>query len=84
MVKLTKVFKKQLGVKVTKGAEMVVIEIKQELQSLRDRSIGRITGNAFMVSLPGHNFWKHVFQELERSTHNPDPFDTTGSIIIIW
>lgn len=41
-----------------------------------------LLANGFIASTPGHPFWDHLFKELVRRHHLPDPFSATGPMLL--
>ncbi|MFF2847398.1 glycosyltransferase [Streptomyces sp. NPDC058001] len=48
----------------------------------RQRAMGRIVGNAFIASTPGHPFWAHVQRELVGTHLLPNALDASGPFFL--
>ncbi|MGW4412733.1 glycosyltransferase [Nonomuraea sp. NPDC004702] len=48
----------------------------------RQRGLGRIVGNAFIASRPGHPFWAHAHRELVRTHRLPNALDASGPFFL--
>ncbi|MEW2258850.1 glycosyltransferase [Streptomyces sp. NPDC047869] len=48
----------------------------------RQRGFGRIVGNAFIASRPGHPFWAHVHRHLVGCHKSPSALDATGPFFL--
>ncbi|MEU6651938.1 glycosyltransferase [Streptomyces sp. NPDC046900] len=67
------------------GQELVLgcePEVHTRLLLARRRGFGRIVGNAFIASRPGHPFWAHVHRQLVGAHKLPDPLDVTGPFFL--
>ncbi|MFB7187735.1 glycosyltransferase [Streptomyces sp. NPDC056230] len=57
-------------------------QLHTRLPMARRRALGRIVGNAFIASRPGHPFWAHAHRELVRSHRLPSALDVSGSFFL--
>ncbi|MGW1801478.1 glycosyltransferase [Streptomyces sp. NPDC001984] len=57
-------------------------EVHTRLLLARQRGFGRIVGNAFIASRPGHPFWAHVHRQLVGAHKLPGPLDVTGPFFL--
>ncbi|MEU6555906.1 glycosyltransferase [Streptomyces sp. NPDC046915] len=57
-------------------------EAHTRLLLARRRGFGRIVGNAFIASRPGHPFWAHVHQQLVGSHKSSSALDATGPFFL--
>ncbi|MEW2625437.1 glycosyltransferase [Streptomyces sp. NPDC048106] len=57
-------------------------ELHTRLPPARHRALGRIVGNAFIASAPGHPFWAHVHRELVRTHLLPNSLDVSGPFFL--
>ncbi|MER6997716.1 glycosyltransferase [Streptomyces sp. NPDC000410] len=57
-------------------------EAHTRLLLARQRGFGRIVGNAFMASRPGHPFWAHVHRQLVSAHKLPGTLDVTGPFFL--
>ncbi|MEU6867451.1 glycosyltransferase [Streptomyces sp. NPDC046876] len=67
------------------GRELVLgcePEAHTQLLLARQRGFGRIVGNAFMASRPGHPLWAHVHRQLVSAHKLPSTLDATGPFFL--
>jgi hypothetical protein len=57
-------------------------EVHTRLLLARRRGFGRIVGNAFIASRPGHPFWAHVHRQLVSAHKLPSTLDATGPFFL--
>ncbi|MFF3910135.1 glycosyltransferase [Streptomyces sp. NPDC001848] len=57
-------------------------EAHTRLLLARRRGFGRIVGNAFIASRPGHPFWAHVHRQLVGAHRAPSALDATGPFFL--
>ncbi|GAA3776665.1 hypothetical protein GCM10023083_11720 [Streptomyces phyllanthi] len=57
-------------------------EAHTRLLLARQRGFGRIVGNAFIASRPGHPFWSHVHRQLVGAHKLPGTLDVTGPFFL--
>ena len=48
----------------------------------RERGLARIVGNAFLASVAGHPFWRHVIEQLVARHREPGVLDATGPFLL--
>ncbi|WP_329253292.1 glycosyltransferase [Actinoallomurus sp. NBC_01490] len=56
--------------------------VHARLPPARRRGLGRIVGNAFIASRPGHPFWAHAHRELVRTHRLPNALDVSGPFFL--
>jgi mannosyltransferase OCH1-like enzyme len=54
----------------------------EPLQHAKEQKRSVIIGNAIMMSVPRHDFWKNVFNELITRSHSTDVLYSTGPFLI--
>ncbi|MFJ8360060.1 glycosyltransferase [Streptomyces sp. NPDC093984] len=67
------------------GRELVLgcePEAHTRLLLARRRGFGRIVGNAFIASRPGHPFWAHVHRQLVGAHRAPGALEATGPFFL--
>ncbi|MFJ3310980.1 glycosyltransferase [Streptomyces sp. NPDC086549] len=70
---------------ILEGRELVLgcePDVHTRLLLARQRGFGRIVGNAFIASRPGHPFWAHVHRQLVSAHKLPSTLDATGPFFL--
>lgn len=66
------------------GDLLLPLEPEEHLDSriVKDAKLKRVVGNAWIASVPGHDFWKRVIARLPESRGEPNPLSATGPFFL--